>query len=70
MQWQMACAERDWCDFVSFDPRMPEHLNIWIHRIERDEEKIAELENLVAEFLEELRDKVEALNNIEKEAAA
>ena len=70
MQWQMACAERDWCDFVSFDPRMPEHLNIWIHRIERDEKKIAELEKLVAEFLEELRDKVEALNNIEKEAAA
>ena len=70
MQWQMACAERDWCDFVSFDPRMPEHLNIWIHRIERDGKKIAELENLVAEFLEELRDKVDALNNIEKEAAA
>ncbi len=64
MQWQMACCGRDWCDFVSFDPRMPENLNIWIRRVDRDDGKIAELEAMVGEFLNELRDKVEALQNL------
>ena len=68
MQWQMACANRNWCDFMSFDPRMPEHLNSWIHRVERDDERIKELEEMVAEFLVELGDKVDALNKLEKAA--
>jgi putative phage-type endonuclease len=33
MQWQMACADRQWCDFVSFDPRMPDHLMLYIQRV-------------------------------------
>lgn len=54
MQWQMACASRDWCDFVSFDPRMPEHLRLFVKRIERDDERIGELERAVKEFLAEV----------------
>ena len=61
MQWQMACAGRKWCDFVSFDPRMPGNLNIHIQRVERDDKRIAELENLVRVFLTETSEKVKAL---------
>ena len=37
MQWQMACANRLWVDFVSYDPRAPEGLQLFIKRVERDE---------------------------------
>lgn len=54
MQWQMACTGRAWCDFVSFDPRMPESMALWIERVTRDDDEIAELERLVTDFLAEL----------------
>ena len=62
MQWQMACADRAWCDYVSFDPRMPEHLRLFVERIERDDKRIGELERDVEEFLEEMDGKLDALN--------
>ncbi|MBN49951.1 MAG: exonuclease [Spongiibacteraceae bacterium] len=74
-QWQMlaqmACTGRQWCDFVSFDDRMPEPLQIAYVRFERDEEKIAEMLAEVKEFLAEL-DALEAemLKQIEQRAAA
>jgi putative phage-type endonuclease len=49
MQWQMECAGRKWCDFVSYDNRMPESLRLFITRIERDEEAIKELCEAVTE---------------------
>lgn len=55
MQWQMACTGRAWCDFVSFDPRMPVTMSLFIHRVERDDARIAELERDVVDFLNELR---------------
>lgn len=64
MQWQMACTERQWCDFVSYDPRFPEHLKLFVTRIHRDDDFIEELEKEVAKFLEELGETVEALNNM------
>lgn len=54
MQWQMACAEREWCDFVSFDPRLPAAMQLHIRRVERDAELLGELETAVAEFLAEV----------------
>lgn len=60
MQFQMACAERDWCDFVSFDPRVPEGSQLFVKRIERDDKMISEIEECAAEFLAEV-DKIEAL---------
>lgn len=54
MQWQMACTGRAWCDFVSFDPRLPEDLRYFSARVLRDEAKIAELEAEVCGFLAEL----------------
>jgi len=54
MQWQMACADRAWCDFVSFDPRLPEELQLFVTRIDRDDDLISELEAEVVAFLVEL----------------
>jgi putative phage-type endonuclease len=62
MQWQMACAERDWCDFVSFDPRMPKGLQLFIKRVPRSNLYIHELEGEVIQFLAEVDDKVNKLN--------
>jgi putative phage-type endonuclease len=55
MMWQMACTGRQWADFVSFDPRMPESMQIFIKRVPRDDAMIASLENDVTDFLNELR---------------
>lgn len=61
IQWQLACTGRQWCDFVSFDPRMPESMSLFVSRVERDNERIEELEREVIVFLNELRDKVDRL---------
>lgn len=61
MQWQMACANKYSCDFVSYDPRMPEHLRLLIVPIKRDDALIAILETEVKKFLAELEEKVTAL---------
>ena len=61
MQAQMACTGRAWCDFVSFDPRMPAEMQMWVQRVERDDKAIADMEAAVAEFLSELEAKVGAL---------
>jgi putative phage-type endonuclease len=64
MMWQMACTGRKWCDFVSFDSRMPKGLQLFIRRIHRDDELIKNLENEVKNFLEELDIKIEKLKNL------
>lgn len=61
IQWQLACTGREWCDFVSFDPRMPASMRLFVKRVERDAERIIELETEVGKFLAELSDKIEAL---------
>jgi putative phage-type endonuclease len=61
MLWQMACAERAWCDFVSYDPRMPEEMRLFVCRVLRDDKRIGELERHVEEFLSEMEDKLHKL---------
>jgi len=58
---QMACTERQWCDFVSFDPRLPDKFQLFIRRFHRDEARIAEMEAEVMKFLQEAVDAVHAL---------
>jgi putative phage-type endonuclease len=65
-QWQMACTGRQWNDFVSFDPRMPDNLQLFIKRVERDDELIKELEAEVVKFLAEVDEKVEKLKSIKE----
>lgn len=70
MQWQMACTGRAWCDFASFDPRMPPEMRLFVKRIHRDAALIAELENEVRGFLAELDAKLSALRGIYMREAA
>ena len=60
MLWQMACTEREWCDFVSFDPRLPEEFQLFIVRFFRDDARIKAMEDEVELFL------VSALQTIDK----
>lgn len=64
MQWQMACVDAGYCDWISFDPRMPESLQLLIVRIERDDDAIKMLEHEVSEFLAELDGKVAKLREL------
>jgi len=64
MQWQMACTGRKWCDFESYDPRMPANLQIFVQRVERNDLYIKMLEDEVQAFLAEIDQKVEILRNI------
>ncbi len=61
MQWQMACAGREWCDFASFDPRLPAEMQLHVRRVERDSDLLAELEREVSAFLAEVAATVEQL---------
>lgn len=54
MQWQMAVTGRKWCDFVSFDNRLPDNLAFFCTCIPRDDSVIAEIEAEVTAFLSEL----------------
>jgi len=56
MQCQMACTGAKWCDFVSFDPRLPEDLQLFVVRVERDQEYIDAMEVEVKQFLSEVLD--------------
>lgn len=62
MQWQMSCTGRKWCDFVSFDPRLPAHLQMKTYRIERDDKLIEELTECIISFLAEVDDMISKLN--------
>lgn len=53
---------RKWWDFVSYDPRMPEHLQLFVQRIERDEKYVADLEAKVTAFLREVDSTIKQLN--------
>lgn len=65
MQWQMACTGRQWCDFVSYNNDLPEHIQLSIRRVNRDEEMISELENFVIDFLNEVEGKIRYLETLE-----
>lgn len=64
MLWEMACTGRAWCDFVSFDPRLPETMTLSIRRFPRDEARIAELQGEVVAFLGEVDQTVAELRQL------
>lgn len=61
MQWQMACTGRSWCDFVSYDDRLPEKFAFYSIRLERDDDLIKEIEAEVQKFLDELNGMIQIL---------
>lgn len=70
MQWQMACTETEWCDFASFDPRLPVEMQLHVRRVERDDVLLAEIETEVAAFLSEVAATVDQLSSLYQKVAA
>ncbi len=70
MQWQMACTGREFCDFVSFDPRLPEAMRMFHATVYRDQQVITELEREVEVFLAEVDDTIKRLRRDYAEAEA
>ena len=64
MQWQMACTGREYCDFVSFDPRLPAEMSIFVRRVMRDEVLIKSLEEEVSKFLAEIDEKIATIKKL------
>lgn len=62
MLWQMECCERSWCDFVSYDPRLPLNMQMFTTRVHRDETALRELRSATASLLDEISDKIDRLN--------
>lgn len=54
IQWNLCCTGRQWADFISFDPRLPEGLRIFVVRMLRDDKRIAEMEEEVVRFNDEI----------------
>lgn len=65
MHAQMICTQREWCDFVSYDPRVPDHLQLYIQRINRDDELVELIESEVQDFLDEVTVRLIALDAVE-----
>jgi putative phage-type endonuclease len=63
IQWQLACTGRQWCDFASYDPRLPESMRLFVQRVERDDDEIKRLEALVVNFLGEVAETVDRLRS-------
>lgn len=72
MLLQLACTGREWCDFVSYDPRMPEEHRLFVVRFEPKRDEVLAVEQAAIEFLAEVEQTIQKLNNRfnqEKEAA-
>jgi len=60
----MCVTGRPFCDFASYDPRLPEHLRLFIKRVPRDDQYIAEIEAEVRKFLSEMEEKISKLQEM------
>lgn len=69
MNWQMACTGRHWCDFVSFDPRLPAKMQLFVKRFDRDAGLMSDMESEIKSFLKELDAKLSQLRQRFGEAA-
>lgn len=58
MQWEMACCQRTYVDFISYDPRLPEAMRLHVRRVPRDDEALTVMEREIKGFLAEMEDKL------------
>ena len=63
MQCQMWVTGATYCDFVSYDPRVPEHLQLFVSRLQRDNDLIAKMEIETIKFLGEVEEAINQLEN-------
>ena len=64
MQFQLACTGRKWCDFVSFDNRLPKELQVFVKRVPRDDVYIRLIEDEIVKFIGELDTKINQLMKV------
>ena len=64
--WQLACTGRKWCDLAYYDPEMPQGLQLYVRRIERDDKIIKEMEEQARAFLDEVQDMCNRLAGTEE----
>ena len=64
MSFYLSCTGRKWADFISFDPRLPEPLQLFVKRLQRNEERIAEIEAAVKQFHIEVDGTIDRLREI------
>jgi hypothetical protein len=64
MQWQMACTERLWCDYVSYHPDFPAHRQLYVKRVEADKAMQAEMERELGLFIQGVNEMVAKLNGL------
>lgn len=64
MLWQMECTGRKWCEFVSFDPRMPDDMQLFVVRYHRDDDKLKDLRAGVLKFLDEVNEMLDKLQQV------
>lgn len=65
MHGQMMCTERAWCDFVSYDDRLPDNLSYKCVRIYRDDALVKEIEAAVTKFLDELEQEMQFIKRVQ-----
>lgn len=70
MLWQMECTGRDWCDFVSFDSRMPEKYQLMVARFNRDDKRLNEIRPEVIKFLNDIQGTIDKLERSAIKAAS
>lgn len=66
IQGQLDCTGRKWCDFASYDPRMPVDLQLFVVRVERDDCRIAEIRAAVMTMRKEVDDMVKKLTELQR----
>jgi hypothetical protein len=64
VNFELACTERDWCDFISFDSRMPRRFQLHMERVYRNEKRIAEINAAAEQFLREVDDVIAELEQL------
>jgi len=66
-KWQIQghiwLGEKEWCDFISFCPEMPIDKQLYVHRVERDNDMIGRLRDRLRTFMDEVYNNVRILNN-------
>jgi putative phage-type endonuclease len=66
IQWQLACTQRAWCDFVSYDPRYKPAMQLFIARVARNDELIKLMQLEVRSFLNDVENLISQLTGAEK----
>lgn len=68
IHWQAACTGRQWCDFVSYDPRVEARLQLFVKHVEIEPALIEKLQTAVIDFIRDVETQIAWLNSLEEAA--